>query len=298
LGAMEGMSSKLSLLILLFVPLCFVVVANCFTLTALAIFQTGAVFIHVDRYFADVFQVNWPHEEIRTIAIVLALMSGVTLGMLAIMAFARDKTDQRLLQILEAKERLADEDPLTGLKNRRAFMEDVQHLWSQERPMAIMFMDLNRFKPLNDKFGHAAGDLILKTIAERLRAHPVANMAGRFGGDEFAILISAPKHLANLDAAVRSVYADVTSRIDIQLAEVSVGVSCGYAVAYEHGSNIDEFLHAADAAMMRGRWPGLTRPLIMSASVRLILKGCSAAPCTRKKSKPLCSRLCAPILAT
>lgn len=250
-GAMYGASSKLSLLILLFVPLCFVVVANCLTLTWLAVFQTGAVFLYVDRYFKQVFQVDWPDEEIRTIAIVLALMSGVTLGMLAIMAFARDKTDQRLLEILEAKERLADEDPLTGLKNRRAFMEEVQSLWSQEQPMAIMFMDLNRFKPLNDEFGHAAGDLILNTIADRLSAHPVAGMAGRFGGDEFAILISAPKYLANLDAAVRSVYADVTARINIQLAEVSVGVSCGYAVAYEHGKNIHEFLHAADAAMMR-----------------------------------------------
>ena len=256
LGAMYGASSKLSLLILLFVPLCFVVVANCFTLTGLAIFQTGAVFIYVDKYFKDVFQVNWPDEEIRAIAIVLALMSGIALGMLAIMAFARDKTDRRLLEILQAKERLADEDPLTGLKNRRAFMEEVQSLWRQKRPMAIMFMDLNRFKPLNDEFGHAAGDLILNTIADRLRAHPVADMAGRFGGDEFAILISAHKHLANLDTAVRSVYADVTAQIDIQLTEVSVGVSCGYAVAYQHGKNIDEFLHAADAAMMRCKGSG------------------------------------------
>lgn len=77
---------------------------------------------------------------------------------------------------------MAAQDPLTELKNRRAFMEDLERLRALKTPFAVAFIDLDRFKPLNDEFGHAAGDEVLKSIASRLQVAPYMVSAARLGG--------------------------------------------------------------------------------------------------------------------
>jgi GGDEF domain-containing protein len=110
------------------------------------------------------------------------------------------KIRDRLKNLVSEKTRLAAEDPLTGLQNRRSFVELVAAQKNTGRPLTLVFIDLDRFKPLNDQYGHAVGDQVLMEIGRRLNEQPDMLGAARLGGDEFAALFAAPEapHLAEL----------------------------------------------------------------------------------------------------
>ena len=148
-------------------------------------------------------------------------------------------------------ERLAAEDPLTGLMNRRAFMNQLENHWQKQTGFAVVFIDLDRFKPLNDEYGHAIGDTVLQVIGARLKALESVQVAARFGGDEFATLIEEQIELQMLETILAEVHRTIVSEIDIDIARVSVGASLGYALAFEDAASLSELLHAADTAMMR-----------------------------------------------
>jgi diguanylate cyclase (GGDEF)-like protein len=101
---------------------------------------------------------------------------------------------QRLKSRLTEAETAADEDPLTTAKNRRAFIREVKRIaaFSQryDAPASLVYFDLDDLKGINDRFGHAAGDAVLKAVAERL-SHNIreSDIVGRMGGDEFAVLL-------------------------------------------------------------------------------------------------------------
>src|SRR6201996_6181713 len=101
---------------------------------------------------------------------------------------------QAMGQRLAEAERLADHDVLTPLLNRRAFVREVQRAIALTRrhgtPASVIYFDLDDFKGVNDRYGHAAGDAVLIAVAERLLAHVrEADVIGRIGGDEFAVLL-------------------------------------------------------------------------------------------------------------
>lgn len=149
---------------------------------------------------------------------------------------------------------LAGHDPLTGLPNRLLFMEHleaaIRHAAAVREGLAVMFVDLDRFKQINDQHGHSAGDRTLVAVAKRLsQVLRAGDMAARLGGDEFIVLIS--------DVSSPAVIGDVASRIQIVMAEelefdegrMAVGASIGVSEFPADGASAEELLVKADAAM-------------------------------------------------
>ncbi|WOR16174.1 EAL domain-containing protein [Hyphomonas sp. FCG-A18] len=248
--AFVGNASILSFPTLLLVPLCLILVSNHRALIFYALFQAAAVYLYAEHFLAGVYGFDAEIVDTSSLAVLLAVLSSLSLAVLAIVSYSREKTDKRLLRLVKETERLAAEDPLTGLQNRRAFMEQVEAFWAEKRPFSVAFIDLDRFKPLNDEYGHAIGDTVLQTIGERLQAVP-NTVAARFGGDEFALLIEDDAGDCDVDELVHRALSEVTSVIDVDVARLSVGASFGYARAYEDAVSVSDLLHAADTAMMR-----------------------------------------------
>jgi diguanylate cyclase (GGDEF)-like protein/PAS domain S-box-containing protein len=149
-------------------------------------------------------------------------------------------------------ERLAFHDPLTGLANRRLFLDRLEHaLASKRRSLqgcAVLFMDLDDFKKINDVLGHSAGDELLRVVAERLMASVrPADTVARLGGDEFAILLEGVDIQASTRLAER-LEAELRKPIQLQGAERSIRGSIGIAMA-EGDISADDILRNADAAM-------------------------------------------------
>jgi diguanylate cyclase (GGDEF)-like protein len=162
-------------------------------------------------------------------------------------------------QAAEARaQTLARHDPLTGLANRRHFIEEAERrivlVGEQESSLALMFVDLDRFKPINDVHGHAMGDELLREIGARLAAcvrHD--SFVARLGGDEFAILLEGPCERSDVSAAARRVLNALSAPIMVNGLKLAVGASIGIAICPQDGRNAAELLSRGDAAMLRAK---------------------------------------------
>ena len=190
-------------------------------------------------------RVVWVHDEAH-------IIDDPENGEQVLQGYLLDITARR-----EAEEQLrhqAFHDPLTGLANRALFTDRVQHaLVVRSGDAAVLFLDLDDFKAVNDGLGHVAGDTLLRAVGVRLRAslsptHTVARM----GGDEFAILVErADAAAAALDAAER-ITAALQSPFDVDGREVFVTASVGIAV----GGDAEELLRCSDVAMYGAKASG------------------------------------------
>ena len=148
----------------------------------------------------------------------------------------------------------ARQDLLTGLANRRVLEERLKLALAQaardERMVAVAFLDLDRFKPINDEMGHAAGDALLCELAKRLTAavRDVDTVA-RVGGDEFVVVLSAPESVAAVEGVIRRIISAVSRPVEVAGREVQVGCSVGIALYPAHGSDQASLLRDADTAM-------------------------------------------------
>jgi diguanylate cyclase (GGDEF)-like protein len=154
--------------------------------------------------------------------------------------------------------RLALHDGLTGLPNRTLFRDRVtQALLSARRggpPPAVMLMDLDRFKEINDTLGHQAGDRVLEEVARRLSAAlRESDTIARLGGDEFAILLGGVASHRAAERVARVVRAALEDPIVVQDMALSVEASCGIALWPEHGDDVDALVRCADVAMYRAK---------------------------------------------
>lgn len=156
--------------------------------------------------------------------------------------------------------RLSETDPLTGLLNVRAFEEKVRHALADRpgRQGALIFLDLNDFKHVNDEHGHEAGDKVLKHVAQALIFPPHSWVAtGRVGGDEFALWMpgteqaAVPEVLASLQARVAVPYA-LIGRTG-QLTEVRMTAAAGAACSPGDASGYSELKRVADARMYENK---------------------------------------------
>jgi len=181
-------------------------------------------------------------------------------------------------KIAEAKiNHLARFDPLTGLPNRmtlRDRMEQVLDDWRCDNMCAIHFIDLDRFKQVNDTLGHTRGDLLLQAVATRLRdAAPDAHVIARFGGDEFVILQTSIKSLDQAEALAASVLSALSGAYDLRGHEVVVSASIGIATA-ESRIDADQLLQNADMALYqaksdgRGTWCWFEEKMEINAQAR------------------------------
>lgn len=140
-------------------------------------------------------------------------------------------------------------DPLTGLPNRSLLRSHLDVARGERPDFAVLLLDLDMFKPVNDTHGHEAGDEVLRVTAARLRAavRPV-DVVARLGGDEFAVLVHDGADVRALAARLEAV---VSAPVTLGAVTVVVGVSIGRAVNRVDGSSFEELLRAADADMYR-----------------------------------------------
>lgn len=172
----------------------------------------------------------------------------------------------RQRQVLEEDlERLARTDSLTGLPNRRYFMETAaQELARTGRfggTLSILMLDLDRFKKVNDTYGHKAGDLVLKKLAETCRATlREVDFTARLGGEEFAVLLPGTDHAAALEVAERLrqavAAAEVTLTPDTRLRFTA---SFGVATLFDPAASVDTLLNQADHALYEAKHLGRNR---------------------------------------
>jgi diguanylate cyclase (GGDEF)-like protein len=194
-------------------------------------------------------------------------------------ALENGQLEHSLHELLTLKEQLrhqAYHDPLTGLANRLAFVEQVDQRLLRPldpaRPCAVVFLDLDDFKVVNDTLGHATGDLLLLAVSERVRSElRSGDLLARLGGDEFAILPSADTTVADAMALASRVVSSLDLPFPLSGTEVVVGGSAGIAVA-RPGQPTDEILRDADVAMYRAKSDGKHRveifdPLVHRAIV-------------------------------
>ena len=146
-------------------------------------------------------------------------------------------------------------DPLTGLGNRNflgnRFRAALERSRRSLQPFALLIIDLDRFKEINDKHGHAAGDFVLVTIAGRLlEAVRASDTVARWGGDEFVLLIESIEERSELDLVGQKLIDLLSERVTLRSGiNVSVGGSIGFGVYPVDGGTMEDLLTAADKAM-------------------------------------------------
>ncbi|TGS10802.1 EAL domain-containing protein [Mesorhizobium sp. M2E.F.Ca.ET.209.01.1.1] len=169
-----------------------------------------------------------------------------------------DVTEQRRAE--ERMTHLAHHDTLTNLPNRSMFREKLDQALGEAKtkPLAILSLDLDRFKAVNDTFGHPAGDWLLKCVAKRL-LHAVRSskdVVARFGGDEFAIIQFGIKSAADAEKLAKRIVEIVGKPYRDKGREMHVGVSLGIALYPGDGHDADTLLTNADMALYRGKSEG------------------------------------------
>ncbi|ODT31885.1 MAG: hypothetical protein ABS35_03590 [Kaistia sp. SCN 65-12] len=161
----------------------------------------------------------------------------------------------RLARLLEARRRAAQElaarDALTGLHNRLGF--DRQLSLSGQGP-ALLYLDLDGFKHVNDSFGHGAGDDLLCIVADRLKGLARdGDCVARIGGDEFAFLRLPPTSRAELAELAADIGVALSEPVRLGTTQIQIGASIGIAMGSEHGDDRTRLVAAADAALSRAK---------------------------------------------
>ena len=168
-----------------------------------------------------------------------------------------------------ALKQLAHHDPLTGLANRTQLTLQIQQAVARSRrdntQFAVLMLDLNGFKPVNDRFGHAVGDLLLIEIGQRLRAGVRStDVAARVGGDEFIVLVDAVTSLDHARAIADKLVLQLSQPVQVGDLTVRVGASVGIALFPLQSEDIDRLLELADEDMYRAK--AMTRERRSSAA--------------------------------
>ena len=160
-------------------------------------------------------------------------------------------------------EKLAHYDGLTGLANRNLFKERIEDALARYRRFdarfAVLLLDLDKFKAVNDVLGHQSGDSLLKEVASRIKAEiREVDTAARIGGDEFALIVMPGEGLLQDGAATLAsrLVKTLAAPFEIDGHPVGIGCSIGIAVVPEHGTRIDEILRNADLALYKSKNSG------------------------------------------
>jgi diguanylate cyclase (GGDEF)-like protein/PAS domain S-box-containing protein len=152
---------------------------------------------------------------------------------------------------------MAHHDGLTNLPNRELFQERLKQALETGKPVAVLCVDLDLFKNVNDTLGHPIGDRLLKLVAERLRTLiRGSNLAARLGGDEFAIILTSdvsPNDVSDFAARVIQI---VSAGYDIDSNEAVIGASIGIALSPGDGTTSEELMRNADLALYRAKEDG------------------------------------------
>ena len=170
------------------------------------------------------------------------------------------RVEERTLQLRH----LAEHDPLTNLPNRRQLFQRLNEMIATTAAgrgqLAVLFLDLDNFKTVNDSLGHEFGDRVLMSIGERLRqVTGDAGFIARLGGDEFTLIFPFSGSVDEIERRAGSLVSLFQRPIVVDRRELAIGVSCGAAAFPEHGRDAASLLRAADAALFRAKELGRNR---------------------------------------
>lgn len=165
----------------------------------------------------------------------------------------------------ERLDQLAHYDELTGLMNRRFLMTTLQlMLERQNNSVALLFIDLDHFKQINDQFGHHEGDLLLKEVSQRILASVRQNdIVGRVGGDEFVVVLSRIEDEKVVEKIATKIISEVSRVYEISATHY-IGASIGIAYYPKDGKNVNDLMRHADSAMYRAKNSGRSRFALFS----------------------------------
>jgi len=216
------------------------------------------VLVETGRWKGELTMRDATQREVPVSALVLAQSSEV--GHLdTISIVARDISD--LKQAQWSMRQLATHDYLTGLPNRLLLYEHLDQALARfhrlGQSVALLYLDLDRFKPINDELGHHVGDAVIVTLADRI--HAVVrdtDTPARIGGDEFAVLVEGFEAIEQLERVARRLIDAIREPITVEGIMVQVGVSIGIVAADGDTSEADQLLARADAAMYEAKARG------------------------------------------
>lgn len=144
----------------------------------------------------------------------------------------------------------ANSDALTGLANRRGVLQKLEAAYKAQRPLALFYIDLDKFKPINDTYGHEAGDAVLKRVAELFTAAVRDNdLVARIGGDEFLIILFGMTERDQLAERAQKMIDLVSEPMWVGDVRVKLGASIGITVAPQDGNTVEALMSAADETM-------------------------------------------------
>lgn len=200
------------------------------------------------------------------------VFTGAILLVTGVSVYLLYRDQQRLMQSLQSEnhrvklsqahiEHLALHDPLTALPNRVYCQQHFQRLYDDclagAQRLAVLFLDLDNFKPVNDSLGHAAGDLLLQQLARRLENQLAENdILCRFGGDEFLLLVPDFSSNEDLAAKASALLEQTTAPFFIMQNQIEISGSVGIAIAPEDGIEFSEICKHADMAMFQAKADG------------------------------------------
>ena len=196
----------------------------------------------------------------RTRRVELASIIAAVFLILAYIAVSIIRPVRRLAARTRQLQELAEQDPLTGLPNRRElFMlldAAIERSLADGTHVGVFFVDIDNFKYINDTMGHAFGDRVLVSFAQRLQATTTFGFAARLGGDEFTVVIDGARSNDDIRAAGSDIVQAFQKPLTVDNPDLVVSVSVGASIFPEHEKTSEAFLKAADAALFRAKVMG------------------------------------------
>ena len=187
--------------------------------------------------------------QANTIMLLLALFAAILFGMSKIF---HDESKMRRERAEAEKQELANTDALTGQLNKRYFDAVVGALERRRQAFAVFYLDLDRFKPVNDTYGHAMGDRLLQEVGKRLQGCiRSSDYAFRLGGDEFALLTIGAMSPEEAHRKVEFICKTVAAPYHVAGSLLTIGTSCGFALYPEEGTDTDKITRLADQRMYK-----------------------------------------------
>jgi diguanylate cyclase (GGDEF)-like protein/PAS domain S-box-containing protein len=193
-----------------------------------------------------------------------------------VMIIAHDYTERRRAE--ERARHAALHDPLTGLPNRALLFEYAHHVFARaerrQQQVAVAFIDLDRFKPINDLYGHDIGDAVLRQVASRIQGHIRGeDMVFRLGGDEFLALLPGLDDSRDAERLARQLNAAVAAPYQVNGLELTLSASIGISLYPSHSDEVDALISQADAAMYEAKQMGRNQAQVYTPALADKLHG-------------------------